>query len=106
MVNNNERLLAALIYFISFFTVFIGPLIIWLIKKDDSRFIDFHGREYLNFMISYTLYTVIATILCFVLIGFLVIPIIGIIAFIFTIIAGVKAYDGKEYRIPFIFRFL
>ncbi|RFU65406.1 DUF4870 domain-containing protein [Peribacillus glennii] len=106
MLSNDERVLAALIYFVSFFTVFIGPIIIWLMKKEDSRFIDYHGREYLNFLISYTLYTIIATILCFILIGFLILPILGIVGFIFTIIAGVKAYEGNDYRIPFILRLL
>ena len=36
--------------FQALFTVFIGPLIIWFIKKDDSAFIDYHGREYFNFL--------------------------------------------------------
>ncbi|RFU60415.1 DUF4870 domain-containing protein [Bacillus sp. V59.32b] len=106
MVNQDERLLAALIYIASFFTVFIGPLIIWLIKKGDSAFIDYHGREYLNFLISYTIYGIVASLLMFVLIGFLILPILGVVGVIFTIIAAVKAYDGKEYRIPLIFRIL
>jgi len=103
---SDERLFAALIYVLSFFTVFLGPLVIWIIKKDQSSFVDYHGREYFNFLISYTIYGLVAGLLTFVLIGFLLLPIVGIAAFIFTIIAAIKAFEGKEYRFPFIFRIL
>ena len=67
---NDERLLAMLIYVTSFFTTIIGPIIIWLIKREDSEFIDFHGKEYLNFIISYTVYGIVAAISMVLLIGF------------------------------------
>jgi uncharacterized protein len=102
----DERLLAAFIYIISFFTVFIGPLIIWLIKKDESEFIDHHGKEYINFLISYFIYGVISSLLMLVLIGFILAPIVGLLGFIFTIMGAVKAYEGEYYRIPTIFRIL
>jgi uncharacterized protein len=104
--NNDERLIAAAIYVISFFTAFIGPLVIWLVKKDDSDFIDQNGREYLNFIISYGIYSVISGILTFILIGFFMLAIIGILTLVFTIIAAIKAYEGKVYRIPLVFRIL
>lgn len=106
MVSNDDRLFAALIYVISFFTAFIGPIIIWLLKKDSSAFVDYHGREYLNFLISYTVYGIIAGIAVVILIGFVLLPIVGIAAFVFTIIGAVKAYEGEYYRMPFIFRIL
>ncbi|MDZ5473816.1 DUF4870 domain-containing protein [Bacillus sp. 31A1R] len=106
MPTQEERMLAAAIYVISFFTVFIGPLIIWLIKKDQSSYIDYHGREYLNFLISYSVYTIVSMVLMLVLVGFLTIWIVGILAFVFTIIGAIKAYEGKEYRIPLVFRLL
>ncbi|MGM0845361.1 MAG: DUF4870 domain-containing protein [Bacillota bacterium] len=101
-----ERLLAAFIYIISFFTAFIGPLVIWLIKKDESKYIDYHGREYMNFLISYFIYGLISSLLMFVLIGFVLAPIVGLLAFIFTILGAIKAYEGEYYRIPAIFRIL
>jgi uncharacterized protein len=106
MPSKDERLLATAIYVISFFTAFIGPLVIWLIKKDESSFIDYHGREYFNFFISYFIYSVVSGILVIVLIGFLLLPIIGVLGIVFTVMGAVKAYDGVEYRIPFIFRIL
>ncbi|WP_254119137.1 DUF4870 domain-containing protein [Bacillus sp. FJAT-29790] len=106
MPSNDERLLAAAIYVSSFFTTFIGPLVIWLLKKNESSFVDYHGKEYFNFLISYGVYSIISTILMVILIGFVTIWIVGILAFVFTIIAAVKAYEGKEYEIPFVFRII
>lgn len=105
MPTNDERTLAAIIYVISFFTVFIGPLIIWLMKKDESSFIDFHGKEYFNFFISYTIYSIASGLLVLLLIGFVLLPIVGLYVFVFTIVAAVKAYSGEEYQIPLVIRF-
>lgn len=106
MPDKDERVMAMLIYVISFFTAFIGPLIIWLLKKDESLFIDHHGREYLNFLISITVYTIAASILVIVVIGIILLPILGIAAFVLTIVAAIRAYEGEYYRFPFIFRLL
>jgi uncharacterized Tic20 family protein len=59
MVKSEERMLAAAIYVLSLFVPVIGPLIIWLLKKDESSFVDYHGKEYFNFLISYTIYSVV-----------------------------------------------
>lgn len=106
MGEGNEKILATAIYVTSFFSAVLGPLIIWLIKKDESPFINYHGKEYFNFFISYTIYSLVAGILCIVLIGFLILPVVGLLAFIFTIVGAVKAFDGEAYRIPFIFRII
>jgi uncharacterized Tic20 family protein len=103
---NDEKMLAAGIYVISFFAPVLGPLIIWLLKRDESSFIDYHGREYFNFMISYLIYTVVSGILTIVLIGIIGLWLCGIFAMVFTIIAAIKAYEGIEYRIPWIIRFI
>ncbi|MGZ4161698.1 MAG: DUF4870 domain-containing protein [Neobacillus sp.] len=106
MVKNEERMLAAAIYVLGIFTPVLGPLIIWLLKKEESSFIDYHGKEYFNFMISYFIYTVISGILTIVIIGIIGLWLFPIMAFVFTIIAAIKAYDGQEYRFPWIFRFI
>jgi uncharacterized protein len=106
MVTNEEKTFAAVMYVLNFFVPVIGPLIIWILKKDESAFIDYHGREYFNFMISYFIYSVISGILVLILIGALLLWVLGIAAFIFNIIAAVKAYEGKEYRFPLIFRLI
>lgn len=106
MIKSEDRMLAAVLYVVSLFAPIIGPLIIWLLKKDDSAFIDYHGREYFNFFISYTVYSVISGILVFLLVGIFLLWILGIMALVFTIIAAVKAYEGNEYRFPLVFRII
>lgn len=104
--SDDEKLMAMLIYVTSLFTTIIGPIIIWLLKREESAFIDYHGKEYLNFVISYFVYGIVAAISMVILIGFVLAPIVGIAALVFTILAAVKAYGGEEYRIPFIFRII
>ncbi|MGG4409911.1 DUF4870 domain-containing protein [Niallia taxi] len=104
-VHQDERLFAMLIYVLSFFTAFIGPLVVYLIKSD-SPFVKYHGKEYFNFLISYAVYGAISWLLVFVLIGFVLMPLVGIAAFVFTLIAAIRAYEGVEYRIPFIIRII
>ncbi|MBT2757136.1 DUF4870 domain-containing protein [Mesobacillus foraminis] len=106
MPSHEERLLAAAIYAISFFTVFIGPLVIWLVKKDHSGYIDYHGREYFNFLISYAVYTFISGLLMVILIGMFLMPIVAVMAVVITVMGAIKAYEGEQYRIPFIIRIL
>lgn len=106
MPKNEEKLLAAAIYVISFFAPIVGPLVIWLVKRNESSFIDYHGKEYFNFMISYFIYTVASGVLTIILIGFIGLWLLGILAVVFTIIAAIKAYEGDTYRIPWIIRFI
>ncbi|SHM39122.1 DUF4870 domain-containing protein [Gracilibacillus kekensis] len=106
MTNNDERLFAMLIYLLSFFTAIIGPIIIWMVKRDESDFIDYHGKEYLNFFISFTIYGIVSGILMLILIGFILAAVVGILYLIFTLIALFKAYSGEKYRIPLVIRFI
>lgn len=106
MIKSEERMLAAGIYVLSLFFPVIAPLVIWLIKKDESAFIDYHGREYFNFLISYTIYFFVSGILTIILIGFVALAILGLMLFVFTIVAAIKAYEGNQYRFPLIFRLI
>ncbi len=84
----------------------LGPLIIWLWKRDESPETDAHGKEALNFQISMLIYNVIAAIFCLVLIGFLFLAVLWVLNAIFVIIAAIQASDGKFYRYPMTIRFL
>ena len=105
MSQSDERLFSMLMYVLSFFTAIIGPLIIWLMKREDSEFVDFHGKQYFNFFLSYTIYGIVASISIIVLIGLLLAPVVAIMYFVFTIIAAVKAYNGEMYKIPLVIQF-
>ncbi len=84
----------------------IAPLILWLVKRSESPLLDAAGKEVLNFQISYTIYVAVAGILCFVLIGLLILPVIGLLWIIFMIIAAVKTGNGESYKYPFSIRLL
>ena len=83
-----------------------GPLIIWLIKKDEFPFVDEQGKESLNFQISMTIYTIGAAILCSVLIGFVLFPALIVTNLVLVVVASMKANTGEPYRYPFTIRFI
>lgn len=101
----DARLMATLIYVLSFFTFLIAPLIIWLIKRDESPFVDRAGKNYLNFLLSYLIWITVASIAIFIIIGIIILPILLLLNFIFTIVAAVKAYNGEDYLPPLSIRF-
>jgi uncharacterized Tic20 family protein len=84
----------------------IGPLIIWLMKKDQSPYLDAQGRELLNFQISYFIYAMISMVLVAVLIGIPLLFAVGVASLVFTIIGIVKAAEGRVYRFPLCIRML
>ena len=84
----------------------LAPLIVWLLKRDESPEIDAHGKEALNFQISMLIYNAIAAVFCIVLIGFLILPVLWVLNALFVIIAAIKASDGELYRYPLTIRFL
>ena len=84
----------------------IGPLVVWLIKKDEIPSVNQHGREALNFQISMTIYTIIAAFSFFIAIGIILFPAILLTNLILLIIAAVKANKGEFYRYPLTIRFI
>lgn len=84
----------------------LGPLIVWLIKKDNSPYLDAQGRELLNFQISYIIYALVSFVLCLIFIGFLLLFVIGIAMLVLTIVGIVSAAEGKVYRFPLTIRML
>ena len=84
----------------------LGPLIVWLAKRDDSPELDAHGKEAVNFQLSMLLYTIISGVFCLVLIGFAFLAILWVLNAVFVIIASIQASDGKFYRYPMTIRFI
>lgn len=85
---------------------FLGPLVVWLVKRDEHPFIALHATEALNFNLSVLLYTVVGVILAFLLIGIPILILIGVAWLVLTIVAAVKAANGEEYRYPLTIRFI
>jgi uncharacterized Tic20 family protein len=96
--------LAAFAFFICPFGNVIGPLVVWLVKRDQSAFVADQGKEALNFNISVLLAALVCGVLVFILIGIL----LGVALFIFwlamTIVAAIKASEGVRYRYPLTLR--
>lgn len=85
---------------------FLGPLVIWLMKRDEDPFVEYYAREALNFQISLIIYLIASVLLMLVLIGFVLIVVVPIFALVVMIIAGVKAANGEFYRYPLTLRFV
>ena len=120
-MSNDERTwgmlchLAALSSYIVPLGNVIGPLVVWLIKRHEYAYADWHGKESLNFQLSLMLY-----VLCLIpfMLFFIIIPFLGVFMLIFfifaismgslilTIIAAVKANNGEYYKYPLVIRFI
>jgi uncharacterized Tic20 family protein len=83
---------------------FLGPLLIWLLKKDQSPFVDDQGKEALNFQITIAIGFIICGLLTCVFIGVFIMPVVALYHIIFCIIAALKAKEGIAYRYPFALR--
>src|SRR5690606_3140980 len=111
-VTDDERTWAAFTHLAGFLgfmvgpLAFIGPLVLWLMKHEESPFVDDHGREALNFQISMWIYGLLAGILMFCLIGLVIAPVLLVVYVVSMIVAAVKANRGQYYRYPITIRFL
>ncbi len=98
--------LSALSGFVIPLGLIIGPIILWQINKDKSAYVDYHGKEALNFGISLLLYGIVAFLAVFIIVGFFLLFALGLFWLICVIIASIKANEGVYYRYPFCIRFI
>jgi uncharacterized protein len=109
-VPQDDRTMALIAHLLGIVTWFIGPLVIWMINKDNSSksFVIDQSKEALNFQITITIGFVIAFILTIVTLGllFFVPTLLGIANLVFCIIGGMKANNGEAYRYPFALRLI
>lgn len=110
LAENDEKTMGLLSHILGAVTTFVGPLIIWLIKKDESPFVDDQGKEALNFQITILIGYVAAAIVTMIpvigCIGALLYPVFGIVSLIFGILGGIEANKGVAYRYPFALRLI
>jgi uncharacterized Tic20 family protein len=81
----------------------IGPLVVWLIKKDQYPFVDEQGKEAINFQITMLIYGIVAGLLIMACIGAILLPAVAIVDIVLIIIATIKTNDGYHYRYPYPF---
>lgn len=104
--NSDEKNMVVLLHALSFITGFLGPLIIWLMKREDSTLIDQQGKEVLNFHISFYIYTFVSALSMILFIGFIIFPIVMLIYLVLMIVGLVKALNGGQYNYPLTIQFL
>jgi uncharacterized protein len=100
---NDERILGTLSHILALVAPVLAPLIIYLIKKDESKYVSYHAKESLNFQITMM---IIAIGMVITIIGILFVWIVGIITVVFVILATIQANDGKLYKYPFNIRLI
>ena len=84
--------------------IVVGPLVVWLSRRDESQFVAGHAKEALNFNISVLLGALACMLLMLVFIGFLLGTALFIAWLVMTLIAAIKASEGHPYRYPFSLR--
>ncbi|TVU52447.1 MAG: DUF4870 domain-containing protein [Arthrospira sp. PLM2.Bin9] len=84
----------------------VGPLVIWLLKKDEMPFVEDQAKEALNFQISILIYLCVSIVLILFLIGIPLLFAVLVFDLIFTIVAASKANEGIRYRYPLTLRFI
>jgi hypothetical protein len=106
--SQDDRTMAMIGHLSGIVAGFIGPLIIWLINKDktDKVWLNSQAKEALNFQITVAIAWLVAIVLSFLLIGFLLYPVIMIGNIVLCIMAGMKANEGVDYRYPFALRLI
>lgn len=84
----------------------IGALVFWLVKREDSAFIDDQGKESVNFQISILLYSIFCFLLWFIFVGFFLSFALGVFALVCIIMASIKASEGIAFRYPLCIRLI
>ena len=98
--------LSALLGFVGVpFGHFLGPLVIWLLKRNDHPFVDDQGKEALNFQLSILVYTLASLLLICFCIGIVLLVFIHVLNFVLIIVAAIRASSGERFRYPMAIRF-
>lgn len=101
----DSKNIALLMWLGTIFFGFIPGLVVYLLKTED-RYLADQSKEALNWSITVIIGCAVAWILCLILIGFLMLPLIGLINFIFCIMGVVAVSTGKWFRVPFSLRLI
>lgn len=101
-----ENLYLLLMHLSQFLTAFIIPLVMWLVGKDDSQRVDFHGKNVINFQITYIIWLIVGIITIPIIVGIVILSVLGIAMTVFIIVAAVKSYNGEDWKYPLTINFL
>ncbi len=99
-ISQDSKNLAMLCHLLGLLTNFLGPLILWLVKKDEDAFVDEQGKEALNFQITIALAGIVGGATTCIVIGFILLGVALIANIVFSIMACIAASKGQHYRYP------
>ena len=106
-VVRQDKTFAILVHISGLFFSWLGPLVIYLIKKGaDEEFTVHHAREALNFQLTLMVAYFICFVLSFILIGLFLLWLVMLANLILSILAAVRASNGIDYRYPMSIRFV
>lgn len=101
----DERTFLVLMHLSQFVSAFLLPLAMWLTNSQNKN-VDQHGKNIMNFVISYTIYSIISAFLIIIVVGIVLLVVIGIMVTVFIIIAAIKAANGEAWKYPLTIEFL
>lgn len=104
--SNDEKSIATITHLAGTLFSIIPALIVWVLKKEDSEYIAMQAKEALNFQITVLVAQLVAGILVWILIGFLLLPIIWLVNIVLCIIAAISTSKGESYRYPICLRLI
>lgn len=105
-VTPNDKNIAVLTHLGGIFFSVIPALIVWLLKKDDSAYLGDQAREALNFQITMVIGYMAAGILAWILIGFLLYPLLWLANLVLCIMAAMAVSKGEDYQYPIALRLI
>ena len=99
-LTQDDKTMAMLAYLLGIVTGFAGPLILWLLKKDQSKFVAYHALQALLLHAAVVVGYLLSFVLFFLIIGMFTLPIFVLLGLVFSILAGLAANRGEWYEIP------
>lgn len=105
-LSKQDTQLAMLMWVLALFTNFVGPLILWVMKKDESEYLDQQGKNYFNYAISYGIYGAVSFLLMLILIGYLTTFVLIVVCTVYTVLGIISTNKGEDYVVPFTIEFI
>jgi uncharacterized Tic20 family protein len=103
-LSNDDKNLGMLCHLLGLFTSFLGPLVLWLMKKDTMPYVDYHGKEALNFQITLAIAYAVGCVTAIFCVGYVIFFAAWFCDIIFSIIACIAASKGEYYKYPVCLR--
>jgi len=104
--SSDAKTMAMLCHLLAIFTGWIGPLVIWLIKKDESPFINQQGKEALNFELTLMIGVVAGVATICIAVGGIILLAVSVVNIVFGILSTIEVNKGRPYRYPVCIRFI